>query len=446
MPNNKSILLLQDPTGTFFKSLYKEFKSMGCGIYHINLGPGDYFYWMGYRNTINYKGSLQKWSGFLESFILKNKITDVIYFKDRFPYHSLARDVTEKLGVNAYVCESGYLRPDWITLERKGMSALSYFPSDPEVIIQKAKGLPSITQELKYPHSYFILAWHAVTFYLLNIFFFWLFPKYSQYNYYCPIAEYLHMLPRLLRKKKNNIRSNRKLKILIENKEKYYLFPLQLQSDSQIHYNSPFAHISDAIDLAINSFSRNELCDAKLVFKTHPMDCGIEKWHKIIMDIAKKYSILDKIDILDGGDLKQMILNALGVLTVNSTVGIEALRLACPTKVLGLSIYDIEGLTYQGHLDDFWKHAEKPDGDLYDAFEKLLINYSQCKGNLHTKVGKKLASKKIVDRVLLGDSNDFDFQPRIKQAKKMGVPINYQEEFLLSVSKNLWRSVYKSSI
>ncbi|MDJ0932160.1 hypothetical protein [Breoghania sp.] len=44
-------------------------------------------------------------------------------------------------GINVSAVEFGYLRPDWITLERNGMSAYSHFPNDPDVIRDLGKGL-----------------------------------------------------------------------------------------------------------------------------------------------------------------------------------------------------------------------------------------------------------------------------------------------------------------
>ena len=52
---------------------------------------------------------------------------------------------------------------------------------------------------------------------------------------------------------------------------------------------------------------------------------------------------------------------ARGVVTVNSTVGLWALRAGRPVITLGDAIYDIDGLTFRGGLDAFWTEAGPPE-------------------------------------------------------------------------------------
>lgn len=77
---------------------------------------------------------------------------------------------------------------------------------------------------------------------------------------------------------------------------------------------------------------------------------------------------------------------------VNSTVGLSALYHGTPVKVCGTAIYDLEGLTFQGPLDNFWKLAEssKPDKALYEQLRSYLIEHTQLNGSFYKKLpGKK---------------------------------------------------------
>ncbi len=443
MSNKKSILLLQDPTGTFFRRLYKDIKQAGHKVYHINLGPADFFYWLGIKST-NYWGSLANWPIFLDAFIQQHDITDIIYNQDRFPYHMVAIELAEKKGIRAFACENGYLRPDWITFEKTGMSTMSHFPKDPDMILKIAKELPNTNMTVEYPYPFLLMAFHEVLYHLLNVFFFFLFPKFSQYRYYHPLAEYLRMIPRLFMVKKRNKAANQLIKRLSQQNKPYFIFPLQLQSDYQIHYHSPFEHIAQAVEITINSFAQHAPKHNVLVFKLHPYEPGIDPWHKIIMTIANKYQIATRIKIIDGGNLDSIVQTATGLITINSTSGLHAIKAACPTKVLGIAVYDINGLTSMQPIDEFWQSPQKPNSALYEALEKTLTNSIQIKGNLYTQKGKQAASRGIIEQVT-NQPSTFTYSTsktptRLSKALAAGVSV------LASTPEfsNLWKSKWKS--
>ena len=85
--------------------------------------------------------------------------------------------------------------------------------------------------------------------------------------------------------------------------------------------------------------------------------------------------------------------DACGMVTVNSTAGGLALELDCPTKTLNSPIYSLPGLTFQGSLDDFWVHSEKPDKELFRCFRDTVIHTTQVNGSLYSKPGIDLAVK-----------------------------------------------------
>ncbi|MGL4717908.1 MAG: hypothetical protein ACRCXO_02275, partial [Kluyvera intermedia] len=61
----------------------------------------------------------------------------------------------------------------------------------------------------------------------------------------------------------------------------------------------------------------------------------------------------------------------------NSTAGISALIHNKPLKVMGNALYDMKGLTYQGHLHQFWTAAFKPDMNLFKKFRGSLLANTQ---------------------------------------------------------------------
>src|SRR5262249_7988430 len=129
-------------------------------------------------------------------------ITDIIYYADRFPYHIVAAEVGRDFGIATFVVENGYLRPDWITLEREGMSAYSHFPADPHSIYKTANEVKDPDLVTQFAHRAFDETFNEVFFHLLAYFFRLNFPFYRSDKYYNPVIDYLSGLRRQLRLKR----------------------------------------------------------------------------------------------------------------------------------------------------------------------------------------------------------------------------------------------------
>jgi capsular polysaccharide export protein len=69
--------------------------------------------------------------------------------------------------------------------------------------------------------------------------------------------------------------------------------------------------------------------------------------------------------------MPELLTHAKAVVTINSTAGISALVHNKPLKVMGNALYDIKGMTYQGHLHQFWTADFKPDMKLFKKFRGI---------------------------------------------------------------------------
>ena len=134
-----------------------------------------------------------------------------------------------------------------------------------------------------------------------------------------------------------------------------------MQNDYQIRSNSAERDQLLIAKKTMASFSEHASADRLLVYKVHPLDNGIINWSSKIRKIAQENGIADRVFVIDGGDLHQLMRGADGVIVVNSTTGLQSLELGVPTKSLGVAIYDIKGLTDQKNIDLFWGAPEKPD-------------------------------------------------------------------------------------
>jgi capsular polysaccharide export protein len=65
------------------------------------------------------------------------------------------------------------------------------------------------------------------------------------------------------------------------------------------------------------------------------------------------------------------------VITINSTVGVRALKSHVPLKVMGAAIYQRPGLVFDGELDEFWCKAVPVKPELADDFVLQIKNLTQ---------------------------------------------------------------------
>ncbi|VFS79526.1 Capsule polysaccharide biosynthesis protein [Kluyvera cryocrescens] len=73
------------------------------------------------------------------------------------------------------------------------------------------------------------------------------------------------------------------------------------------------------------------------------------------------------------------------MITVNSTAGLSALIHNKPLKVMGKALYDIEGLTWQGPLNQFWQTDFAPDKQLFHRFRTHLLYNTQINAVFYGK-------------------------------------------------------------
>jgi capsular polysaccharide export protein len=148
------------------------------------------------------------------------------------------------------------------------------------------------------------------------------------------------------------------------------------------------AHVMEVV---LESFARGAPKHAMLLIKLHPLDNGIANFRKQATRIARRLNLGDRILVMDGGHLPTLLSRCEGVVVVNSTTGLSALRHGQPVTVLGSAIFNLPGLTFQGPLDDFWQAKSSPDQDLFQAFRQVVLTKAQINGSFFTDEGLKLA-------------------------------------------------------
>ena len=95
----------------------------------------------------------------------------------------------------------------------------------------------------------------------------------------------------------------------------------------------------------------------------------------------------------------ELLRNAAGVVTINSTIGVTALYAGVPVKALGNAVFDVPGLTCQAPLDRFWDAPPPPDPDLMAAFLRALVGTTQVKGGYYERASQACAIAGFIDRL-----------------------------------------------
>jgi capsular polysaccharide export protein len=136
------------------------------------------------------------------------------------------------------------------------------------------------------------------------------------------------------------------------------------------------------------SFARHAPTGSLLAIKHHPLDRGYSDYTRLVQRLTREHQLEGRCHYIHDQHLPTLLRHARGVVVVNSTVGLSAVGEGVPVKVCGESIYDIQGLTFQGPLDNFWKnaHLAVPNAALYRAFKTYLISHTQHLGSFYKRL------------------------------------------------------------
>ena len=394
----RNILLLQGLMGPLFRRVGEALRRDGYGVYKVNFNGGDRLFWR-LPNGIDYRGSPEDWPDALVRLIRDRAITDVVLFGDCRPAHIAAIAVCRDLHVPVHVFEEGYIRPDWVTLELGGVNGHSTLPRDPAWYRAEAAALPPAPEHHPVPSSFRQRAVEGLAYNLADVLTRWHYPHWENHRPWHPLVEGIGWLRKLLGRKAAAMRSQALVAALGGSGAPYMLFPLQLDSDAQIRLHSKFAGIADALRLVVASFAAHAPAPMRLVVKEHPLDNGVRDWRHETASLAALHGIGDRVDYMEMGDIVPIAQQAKGMVTINSTSGTLALALGVPVIALGHAIYDIEEITFQGGLDDFWRTPGQPDVETFAAFRRVLIDRCLVAGGFFSEEALTKVTEGVIARL-----------------------------------------------
>ena len=395
--DRRHFLLLQGPTNLLFARVAAGLRDLGHTVHRINVCVGDQLFWRG-PGAVAYRGRREDWPAFVESFYERHGITDLLLLGEKRDHHREAIAAAKARGIAVTVTDFGYLRPDWIIVERDGLNGDSRFPRDPAAILRMADGLPPIDRRVLFPHRPLNQALWDMEFHLSSALFPFTFPHFKRHTVNHPVPNYLATGLRLARGG-IEARRGRAIAKAVSGGGAYYVFAMQMEDDYSLRGYSRYPDLDTAMKEAIDSFARHAPRSTELVFKVHPLDPGLKRWRKRLARMAASAGVEPRVHFIDGGDLDALLRGSAGLVTINSTAGLRALELMRPTIALGETIYRVPGLAFDATLDAFWTQARAPDSRLVDAALRLMGATLHVRGSMYDPPGIAAAASGMVYRL-----------------------------------------------
>ncbi len=377
LAGSRSVLMLQGPVGPFFDRLTHWLQAQGVEEVNRIVFSGGDDWDCGALSPLIFEGDISAWPLFLQNILRQYKVDCLVLFGQGRPLHIKAIVLASLLGIPVVVLEEGYFRPGFITMELGGVngysSSLDLYQWQPPVsgeLRPQAMAMESVR-----------MGWYSAVHYsamaLLD-------KRFAHYQHHKPTSVLGHAKYFLRSWFKKTIRHwPDRLRAALLHGHPYFLVPLQYDMDAQISIHSPFSENTEFVLQVLRSFAAHAPNDTLLVFKQHPMSRGSDGHWPFIKAVAEELHIYPRIRFISEGNNSHLVLNAVGVVTINSTMGLLALNLAKPLCVMGSAVYkSFPGVFTEG-LDRFWRAAPMERGFNASPHLAALKNITQLPGSFY---------------------------------------------------------------
>jgi len=380
---NRRVLLLQGPAGPFFRRFAAQLRQRGARVTKVNFNAGDDLFYRG-SEVRHYRGTFDRWRAFVTDLLRREAINVVVLFGDWRRYHRVAIEQARALGVEVYVFEEGYLRPDFVTLERGGVNGCSSLPRDPAFYRRLTP--TDLPKPRPVGRTMPQAAWYATAYAVTHGLLSWRYPHYEHHRSIRPFEQAGQWLRGASRRVKR-MKTDRAIDeaIAAGSLPPFFLVPLQVHLDAQM-LHCPFASVDAFIEQVVQSFARHAPADTVLMLKHHPLDRGYRDYGDLLNRLDQAHQLRGRLRYVDAINLPAALRAARGTVVINSTVGLSSIHHGTPVKCLGTAVYDMAGLTFQGQLDGFWRDPGQVDGPLYNRFRWWLRTHNQINGSVWTRL------------------------------------------------------------
>ncbi|WP_424939685.1 capsule biosynthesis protein [Aliiroseovarius sp. S253] len=402
---NRNFLFLQGPHGPFFWRLAKMLGRSGAQVWRVGFNRGDQAFWPGNANYIPFTDPQDQWIDRFDQIVDDHQITDIVLYGDTRPIHAQAVARAHERGLTIHVFEEGYLRPYWVTYERDGSNGnsrlMGYDVDHMRRILQDAE--PDMPEA---PAHWGDMRHHVFYGALYHWFVMFLNQRYRNFRPHRSIGvgkEFLLYLQRLVLMPviaANRISASLRIRY---GGFPYHIALLQLEHDSSFQMHSPFATMTEFLELVISGFADGAAPHHHLVFKAHPLEDGRIPQRREIRRLAQTYGIADRVHYVRGGKLAKLLDHARSAVTINSTAAQQVLWRGLPLKLFGDAVYAKPEFVSEQPLPEFFETPTRPDKRAYRDYRHFLLETSQVAGGFYSSRGRRQLLRQVVDMMLVQD-------------------------------------------
>jgi capsule polysaccharide modification protein KpsS len=378
--------------GPFFRELAEQLRAGGARVTKVNFNGGDEFFFGG-PDALSFRGARDEWLEYFRDLVGRVEADGIVLFGDCREPHRVAIAEANRAGIEVYVFEEGYVRPDFVTLEKGGVNARSSLPRTLEAFVKVARSAPRNVERMG--NTFGGLAWWSAIYSWAATLGAHRFPLYEHHKDLNVFRQTYIWGRGGVRKLYYGLLELGELEKLVDEYDRrYFLAPLQVHFDAQVlhsHLGSNEAFVEEVM----RSFKKRAPSGVLLVFKHHPLDRPFREYGDFIRSTACEHGIGERVRYVHDLHLPTLLRHARGTVVLNSTVGCSALFHDTPVKVLGRAVYDLEGLTFQGSLDEFWQNPGPVDHDNFRRFRRGLIAMCQINGSFYSgQLAQKFAPER----------------------------------------------------
>lgn len=399
--DDRRFLMLQGPHGPFFAQLGKMLRRTGAEVWRVGFNQGDRTFWPN-NGYIPFVAPPQDWPDFIGKVLDDFKITDLVLYGDTRFIHAQAITRARARGVRVHVFEEGYLRPYWITYERGGSNGNSRLMALD--LAQMRRALENCEIDLIDPPAHWgdmrqHVFWGAAYHFLVMA-------MNHRYRGFTPhrgisvAAEFRLYVKRLLSMPFHALERRVASWRIRTGGFPYHVALLQLEHDASFRMHSPFATMTEFLEVTIKGFAEGAPRHHHLVFKAHPLEDGRTALKCDIRRLARQHGIGERVHFLRGGKLAALLNHARSAVTVNSTAAQQVLWRGMPLKVFGTAVYDKPEFVSTQPLPEFFAAPTRPDRRAYRDYRHFLLETSQLPGGFYSSAGRRQLLRQVPDLML----------------------------------------------
>jgi capsular polysaccharide export protein len=100
---------------------------------------------------------------------------------------------------------------------------------------------------------------------------------------------------------------------------------------------------------------------------------------------ATALGVAHRVHYIHDQHLPTLLMHASGVVTVNSTTGLQSMYHSTPVITLGECFYAVPGMVHAGPLAEFWRHPGTVDKRLFQRFRAHLLRETQLNASFYAE-------------------------------------------------------------